>query len=76
MELVITEIQGSVDGPEGLEVNINFLLFSLIGDDGATVDDKAVWWDCKGIENRLLDFTKTVLSEHSGPSDHRCSVFT
>ena len=39
VELVITEVQRGVDRLERLKVNVHFLLFSLISDDGAAVDD-------------------------------------
>ena len=39
VELVITEVQRGVDRLERLEVNVHFLLFTLLSDDGAAVDD-------------------------------------
>ena len=39
MELVITEVQRGVDRLERLKVNVHFLLFTLLSDDGAAVDD-------------------------------------
>ena len=39
VELVITEVQRGVDRLERLKVNVHFLLFTLLSDDGAAVDD-------------------------------------
>ena len=39
VELVITEVQRGVDRLERLKVNVHFLLFSLLSDDGAAVND-------------------------------------
>ena len=44
MELVIAEIEGSVDWLKRLKVYIDFFLFSFIGDDGTTVNDEAIRW--------------------------------
>jgi hypothetical protein len=39
VEFVITKIEGCVDGSERFEINVNFLFFSLIGDDCSAVDN-------------------------------------
>ena len=39
MELVITEVQGGVDWLEWLEVDVHFLFFSLLGNNGTTIYD-------------------------------------
>lgn len=55
MELVITEIEGSVDWLKRLEVYIDFFLFSFISDDGTTVNDEAVRWYFRVELQALLD---------------------
>ena len=45
MELVVAEVQGSVDGLEGLKVHVDFALFALLREDFAAVDDEAVGRD-------------------------------
>lgn len=39
MEFVIAEVEGGVDGLEGLEIVVDLLFLSFLVDDGATVDD-------------------------------------
>ena len=39
MKLVVAEVEGRVDGLEGLKVNVNLLLFALISHNCTTVDD-------------------------------------
>ena len=38
MELVVTQVQGGVDGFEGLEIYVDFLFFTFFSDNGSTVD--------------------------------------
>ena len=38
MELVVAEVEGGVDGLEGLKVNVDFLLLALLCHNGAAVD--------------------------------------
>lgn len=45
MKLVVTQVQGSVNGPEGLEVERDFLLFTIVVDDGSRVEDETVGGD-------------------------------
>lgn len=37
VELVVTEIEGGVDGLEGLEIYVHFLFFSILCEDGASI---------------------------------------
>jgi hypothetical protein len=53
MELVVAEVEGGVDGLEGLEVDIDLALFAFAGDDFAAVDDEAVGGD-SGVEFEAL----------------------
>ena len=39
MELVIAEVEGGVDGLEGLEVNVRLLLLALLGHNCAAVNN-------------------------------------
>ena len=39
MKFVVAEVQRGVDRLERLKVNVHFLLFTLLSDDGAAVDD-------------------------------------
>ena len=39
VELVVAEVEGGVDGFERLEVNVNFLLLALVGDNSTAVDN-------------------------------------
>lgn len=45
VELVVTEVQGRVDGFEGFKINVDFALFALGGDDFTTVHDQAIGGD-------------------------------
>jgi len=42
VELVVAEVEGGVDGLEGLKVNVHATLLSLVGHDGAAVEDETV----------------------------------
>ena len=42
VELVVTEVEGGVDGLEGLEIDVDLPLLALGGDDFTTVDDQTV----------------------------------
>jgi hypothetical protein len=53
MELVVTEIQRSVDGFKRLKVDIDFFLFALISHNGATVHNQAVGRHCRVKKNKL-----------------------
>ena len=44
VELVVTEVEGGVDGLERLKVNGHLLLLALVSDNGATVQHKAILW--------------------------------
>lgn len=45
VEFVVTEVERSVDGLEGLKVDIDLALLSLSGNDFTTVDDEAIGRD-------------------------------
>lgn len=45
MELVVTEVEGSVDGLEGFKGDVDLLFLSFIGQDGTTVDDETIGRD-------------------------------
>lgn len=47
VELVITQIQGSIDGLEGLKVNIDLLFLSLSSNNCTTVNHKTVVRDAR-----------------------------
>jgi hypothetical protein len=42
VELVVTKVEGGVDGLEGLEIDVNLALLSLGGDNFTTVDDQSI----------------------------------
>ena len=42
VELVVTEVQGGVDGLEGLEVDIDLALLAFGSDNFTAVDDQAI----------------------------------
>lgn len=42
MKLVVTKIEGGIDGLEGFEIDVNLPLFSFRGDDFTTVDDESI----------------------------------
>jgi hypothetical protein len=42
VKLVVAEIERGVDGLEGLKVKVDFFLFALVSQDGATIYDEAV----------------------------------
>lgn len=42
VELVVAQVQGGVDGLEGLEVDVDLALLAFLGQDFTTVQDKAV----------------------------------
>lgn len=45
VELVVAEIQGGVDGFEGLKVNVDLALLAFRGQNFATVDNKSIGRD-------------------------------
>ena len=53
MEFVVAEVERRVDGFEGFKVDVDFFLFSLVGDDGSTVEDESVLWTL-GVELETL----------------------
>lgn len=42
VKLVVTEVEGSIDGFKRLKVDVDFLLFPFFCNDGPAVDDQAV----------------------------------
>jgi hypothetical protein len=42
VELVVTKVEGGVDGLEGLEIDVNLALLSLGGDNFTTVHDQSI----------------------------------
>mmetsp|Transcript_3732 Transcript_3732/g.13105 ORF Transcript_3732/g.13105 Transcript_3732/m.13105 type:complete len:297 (-) Transcript_3732:231-1121(-) len=62
VELVVAKVQRGVDWLEGLEVDVELLLLSLIRDDGSAVNHQAVWWD-------LVVQLQTLLRRCDGPED-------
>ncbi len=42
MELVVTEVEGGVDGFEGFKVDVDFTFFAFVCDDGTAVKDEPV----------------------------------
>ena len=55
MELVIAQVEGGVDGFEGLEVDVDLLLLPLLGHDGPAVDDEPVGRDLGVQFESVLD---------------------
>jgi hypothetical protein len=53
MKLVVTQVEGSVDGFEGLKVDVDFALLTFACDNFTTVDDEAIRWDF-GVELQTL----------------------
>lgn len=45
VELVVTQVERSVDRLEGLKINVNLALLAFRGDDFTTVDDQAIGRD-------------------------------
>lgn len=45
MKFIVAEVERSVDGFEGLEIDVDLPLFAFGGDDFATVDDEAIRGD-------------------------------
>jgi hypothetical protein len=45
VELVVTQVERSVDRLEGLEIDVNLALLSFCGDNFTTVDDQAIGRD-------------------------------
>jgi hypothetical protein len=45
VELVVTQVEGGVDGLERLEVNVNLALLSFRGDNFTTVHDESIGRD-------------------------------
>jgi len=53
MELIVAEIERSIDGLERLKIDIDFALLSFAGDDFTTVYDQAIGRDF-GVEFEFL----------------------
>jgi hypothetical protein len=49
VELVVAEVERGVDGPPGLDVDVDLLFLAFVGEDGAAVDEQAVLWHA-GVE--------------------------
>lgn len=62
VELVVTQVERSVDRLEGLEINVNLALLSFRGDDFTTVDDQAIGRD-------LVVQLETLLGGGNGRKD-------
>ena len=45
--LVVTQVEGHVNRPERLKINVNLFLLPLVGDDCPTVNDQTVRWHCQ-----------------------------
>lgn len=45
MKLVVAQIQGGIDGLEGLEVDVDLPLLALGGDNFTAVNDQPIGWD-------------------------------
>ena len=54
MELVVAQVQGGVDGLEGLKVNVQLLLLAVLSHDGPSVHHQT-------IGRHLYRFRKGVL---------------
>jgi hypothetical protein len=54
VELVVTEVEGGIDGLEGLEVDVDLALLAFGGEDFTTIDDKAVGRDLRVQLQALL----------------------
>lgn len=56
MELVVAEVQGSVDWLKRLKVDIDFLLLAFLRHNGSTVHDQTIGWNWnKGEKPRNTD---------------------
>jgi len=44
VELVVTEVEGGVDGFEGFKVDVYFTFFAFVCDYCSAVEDKSVLW--------------------------------
>jgi hypothetical protein len=62
VELVVAQVKGSVDGLEGLEIDVDLSLLSFLGQDFTTVDDQAVRGD-------LVVQLETLLGRGNGGQD-------
>jgi len=62
VELVVTKVQGSVDGLEGLEIDVNLSLLSFGGDNFTTVHNQS-------IGGNLVVQLETLLSRGNGRQD-------
>lgn len=62
VELVITKVEGSVDGLERFEVDVNLALLSFRGDNFTTVHDQSIGGD-------LVVQLQTLLSRGNGRQD-------
>lgn len=58
MELVVAEVQGSVDWLKRFKVNVNFLLLAFLCHNGATVHNQTIGWYCKDKEKIVLGYSK------------------
>lgn len=68
VELVVAEVQGGVDGLEGLKVDVDLALLAFLGEDFTAVDDEAVRGD-------LVVQLESALGRGNGGQD-RLSVDT
>lgn len=62
VELVVTKVQGSVDGLEGLEIDVNLSLLSFGGDNFTTVHNQS-------IGGNLVVQLETLLGRGNGRQD-------
>ena len=54
VEFVVAEVQGGVDGLEGLEVNVELLLLAIICHHCACVDDQPIGWHLQAMRQFML----------------------
>ena len=45
VELIVAKVEGGIDWPERLEVDVDLSLLAFGCQDFTTVDDKSIWWD-------------------------------
>lgn len=62
MELVVTQVEGGVDGLEGLEIDVDLPFLAFRGQDFTAVDDQAVGGD-------LVVQLETLLGGGNGRKD-------
>ena len=65
VEFVVTKIQGCVDRFEGFKVYVDLLFFSIICDNGSTVNHQTIWGHCvtKRIKTGIQYTTSDDLSK-------------